>query len=222
MDENLLARFEGLNRLPQDVRRTLVERSRLVHLSEGATVFGAGRVPENLLLLVSGTVRVQQSSESGREIVLYRIEAGQSCVLTTACLLAHQAYNAEGIAETDVEAIAIPKPVFDDLLARSQAFRDFVFVAYSQRITDLFRVIDEVAFGRIDVRLAERLLQLSRGGRQVQATHLQLASELGTAREVVSRQLTDFQRRGLIEQARGRITLVDLPALQRISETIPA
>jgi CRP/FNR family transcriptional regulator len=213
MSDAWIERFPGLARLSPEIRRALTERSAVVRVREGSVIFGPGVSPENLLLLISGTVRVQQTSENGREIVLYRVEAGQSCVLTTACLLAHEDYSAEGVAETDVEAVAIPRGVFDDLMARSEAFRTFVFDSYSHRITELFRVIDEIAFGRIDVRLAQRLTALARGGDEVRATHQQLATELGTAREVISRQLQEFQRRGWVSQARGVIRLTDPAAL---------
>lgn len=215
--EAWIERFKGLSSLAPDIREALVSRSQIVRVPAGHVIFGPGKSPDNLLLLLSGTVRVHQTSESGREIVLYRVEAGQSCVLTTACLLAHEDYTAEGMAETDVEAVAIPRGVFDDLLVRSDAFRSFVFTAYSRRITDLFRVIDEVAFGRIDMRLAGRLSTMARTGREVKATHQQLATELGTAREVVSRQLQEFQRRGWIAQSRGTITIEDAQALTELS-----
>lgn len=207
-------RFEGLADLDSDLRDELAARSAIVALPQGRTAFGPGHSPENMLLLLSGTVRVYQVSEGGREIVLYRVEAGESCVLTTACLLAHEEYSAEGVAETDVEAAAIPRALFDDLLARSPTFRAFVFSAYSQRIVDLFRVIDQVAFGRIDIRLAQRLTDLARGRAEIRTTHQQLAGELGTAREVVSRQLQEFQRRGWITQSRGEIRLADAAALR--------
>jgi CRP/FNR family transcriptional regulator, anaerobic regulatory protein len=156
-------------------------------------------------------------SEAGREIVLYRVEAGESCVLTTACLLAHENYSAEGIAETDVRAVAIPRAVFDDLVSRSVTFRNFIFAAYSKRITDLFQVIEDIAFQRVDIRLAQKLISLERGTGQIKATHQQMAAELGTAREVISRQLGEFQRRGWIRQSRGTIDLVDLAGLERLA-----
>ncbi len=216
MEETWIDRFPGLSRLPEEIRATLVSGSRVVRVPKNTVIFGPGKTPENLLLLLDGTVRVHQTSESGREIVLYRVEAGQSCVLTTACLLAHEDYTAEGVAETDVAAVAIPRTVFDDLVARSPLFRTFVFNAYSRRITDLFRVIDEVAFGRIDMRLAQRLTALAHGQPEIKVTHQQLATELGTAREVVSRQLQEFQRRDWISQSRGTIGLLDPGALAEL------
>lgn len=202
-------RFPGLSRLEPPVKKMLLARSQIVAVPKDTMIFGPGHSPENMLFLLDGTVRVQQVSETGHEIVLYRIEAGQSCVLTTACLLAFEDYSAEGIAETAVEAAAIPRDVFDDLVAQSKSFRDFVFAAFSKRITDLFLMIDEVAFQRLDVRLADKLIKLSNGADTVETTHQKLSVELGTAREVISRQLQEFQRRGWIEQARGRVDLLD-------------
>jgi CRP/FNR family transcriptional regulator, anaerobic regulatory protein len=217
-DDSWVARFAGLERLDDEVRATLVARSRVADIPKGTVVFGPGKAPEHLVLLMEGTIRVQQVSETGREIVLYRVNAGESCVLTTACLLAYEDYAAEGIAETDVRAVLIPRGVFDDLISRSARFRQFVFSAYSRRISDLFQVVEQVAFQRMDIRLAERLVALSGGSDTLKATHQQLAAELGTAREVISRLLQEFQRRGWIELARGTITLKDRAALEGLGE----
>lgn len=205
-------RFPGLGGLTCEARQRLETESRLLALPEGTHIFGPGQAPSNFLLLLSGSIRVQQVSESGREIVLYRVTAGESCALTTACLLGYEDYRAEGIAETAIEAAAIPRSAFEELIASSSPFRRFVFQAFSARITDLCRVIDEIAFSRMDVRLAQKLLQLQNAKGDVEATHQQLATELGTAREVVSRQLNEFQRRGWLKSGRGVISIaVDSP-----------
>jgi len=221
MTDDWISQFAGLSKLEPEVREILSRKSAVLSVPDGTVIFGSGKSPENLLLLLEGRVRVQQLSEAGREIVLYRVEAGQSCVLTTACMLAHENYSAEGIAETDVRAVAIPRAVFDDLVSRSIAFRNFIFTAYSRRITDLFRVIEDIAFQRVDIRLAQKLLELARGADQVRATHQQLSVELGTAREVISRQLGEFQRRGWIGQSRGLIDLPDRPALEKLAAADP-
>ena len=211
-------RFPGLSRLDASTKRLLMTRSTIVTVPKDTTLFGPGNSPENMLFLLDGTVRVQQVSDTGHEIVLYRIEAGQSCVLTTACLLTYDAYSAEGITETAVEAAAIPRGVFDDLVAGSKPFRDFVFAAFSKRITDLFLMIDEVAFQRLDVRLADKLIKLSHDTDTVATTHQKLSVELGTAREVISRQLQEFQRRGWIAQARGSVSLLDRVQLEKLAD----
>jgi len=211
-------RFQGLSRLAPDVKSTLLAESRLATVPEGTVIFGPGKAPENLLLLLEGTVRVQQTSESGREVFLYRVQAGESCVLTTACLLAYEDYSAEGIAETEISAVLVPRVTFDDLIARSPEFRRFVFTAYSRRISDLFHVIEEVAFRRVDVRLAQKLLQLAGSDGTLQATHQTLAVELGSVREVISRQLQEFQRRGWVELGRGVVRIVAPAGLRRLAE----
>lgn len=150
--------------------------------------------------------------------MLYRVSAGESCALTTSCLIGHEEYPAEGIAETAVRAVAIPRALFDEMVASSREFRRFVFTAFSRRVTNLFRIIEEVAFARLDVRLAQRLLQRAGSGNRVQATHQEFASELGSAREVVSRQLQEFQRRGWIKASRGEIELIDRAALSHLAQ----
>lgn len=216
---NWIERFEGLNRLPGNLRRALVDGSQVVRVPQGTQVFAPGQSADNLLLLLDGTVRVQQKSESGREVFLYRVHAGESCILTTACMLAFEDYSADGIAETDVVAVAIPRATFDDLAGRSAIFREFIFKAYSRRITDLFTLIDHIVFQRMDVRLAARLLELADGGEVVHATHQMLGNELGTAREVISRTLSEFQRRGWVEQSRGEVRLVGRAGLERLARS---
>tara|TARA_R110002072_G_scaffold6717_8_gene38441 strand:- start:2158 stop:2826 length:669 start_codon:yes stop_codon:yes gene_type:complete len=213
-------KFPGLAGLSQTVTELLDREARSVELKQGTQIFGPGNPAENLLLMVSGTVRVQQLSEAGREIVLYRVHAGESCVLTTACLLAFEDYSAEGIAETDIEAILIPRDTFDELMSVSKEFRAFVFEAYSKRITDLFLVIEEIAFKRMDIRVAEKLLELQDARNVLHLTHQQLAIELGTAREVISRQLKEFERRGWLSMSRGEIELRDADAIARLAQSL--
>lgn len=148
--------------------------------------------------------------------MLYHITAGENCVLTTACILEEEAYNAEGVTQTDVTFFALPKQDFDKLVAEEETFWKFVFAAYSRRLIDLLRVVDDVAFGRMDIRLAERLLSFVEESNDIQTTHQLLASELGTAREVISRVLNDFQKRNMILQPRDRITLLDKTSLQKL------
>ncbi|MFV1877114.1 Crp/Fnr family transcriptional regulator [Nioella sp.] len=218
MSEDWISRFQGLSRLPERIRGILDARSTVITMPKGTVIFGPGNSPENLLFLLDGTVRVQQLSENGREIVLYRVQAGESCVMTTACLLAYEDYSAEGVAETDITAAAIPRAVFDDLISQSKEFRTFVFSAYSKRITDLFHVIEDIAFQRMDIRLAQKLLDLKQGV-TVKATHQQLAAELGTAREVISRQLSEFQRRDWIKQTRGNVELLDEASIAKLAQS---
>ncbi len=217
MTKQWTASFPGLKGLEPEITQLLLTTSKVVDLPEGTRIFGPGQSPESYLLLLDGTVRVQQVSDSGREIVLYRVAAGQSCALTTACLMGYEEYQAEGIAETGVKAVAIPRSTFDEAIARSAAFRKFVFTAFSVNVTTLFKLIEEVAFSRIDVRLAQRLLQLADSNGRIELTHQQLAAELGSAREVIGRQLNEFQRRGWLTTSRGSIDLAQPEALRQLA-----
>jgi CRP/FNR family transcriptional regulator len=212
-------RFAELAPLSAEIGAELVAKSRSVALPAGARVFEPGQPAGNMLLLLSGLVRVQQRSDTGREVFLYRVHAGESCVLTTACMLANEVYAAEAIAETGIEAVAIPRAVFDDLVGRSVAFRNFVFQSYARRIADLFGLIDDIVFHRVDVRLAARLLEMANDNR-VAATHQSLAVELGTAREVISRTLAEFQRQGWVETGRGEIHILARGALERLARSV--
>lgn len=214
MDTSWIDQFPDLAMLPPEDRALLTERSGAVSLPAGTVVFAPGKPAENFLLVRAGTVRVQQVSESGREIVLYRVSGGESCIMTTACLLSEEMYAAEGVTETDVDAVAVPRAAFEEALARSPGFRRAVFAGYAQRIGDLMHVVEDVAFQRLDKRLAQCLLRRVDADGVITATHQDLASELGSAREVIGRLLKELERRGWIAVARGRITLTDRAALE--------
>lgn len=205
IDNTWLAHFPALQSIDDAEWLQALKKISHVSLPAGVTVFHEGDVCQGYILILSGSVRVQKLSESGKEIVLYRVESGQSCVLTTACLLAHEAYQAEAITETAVEGVSIPLSVFQQALAISE-FREFVFAAYGERVASLVMLIDAIAFGRMDARLAQLLLAMAKDN-DVHATHQVLARELGTAREVVSRLLKEFERHGWLALQRGCIHL---------------
>jgi len=209
--------FPVLSSLDEVLRCRVESASHLLHLPPNSIVFEPGRTPDSLLLVLTGQVRVQQMSEQGREIVLYRIAAGESCMLTTACLLAAEDYQATAIAESDVTAAAIPRATFDQLIVESATFRKFVFGAFNHRLAEMFKVVEDVAFARLDVRLAQRLLSLGDTTGYVHKTHYQLAAELGKAREVVSRQLKDFEDHGLVKLKRGGIQILDRFTIIKLS-----
>lgn len=197
-----------------DARITRAVRE--ISLPENSVAFRQGDNCANYLLVVEGSIKVLARSESGREIVLYRVQRGSSCVLTTSCLLSRSHYPAEGIAETPVRALAIPAETFQQGLAESGEFRQFVFDAYGQRLAEVIALVEEISFGQINRRLARYLLQHAIESELV-ITHQALAIELGSAREVISRQLKDFEQRGWIEQQRGQIRLRDPEELESLA-----
>jgi CRP/FNR family transcriptional regulator len=218
--ENLhwIDEFPELRPLSAEARQALVEAATVITVPPMTRVFAPGQKPESFLLVLEGTVRVQQVSESGREIVLYRVGRGQSCILTTTCLLSDEDYLAEGLATTPLRAVAIPRYQFDRLISGYPEFRSFVFHAYSERITSLLLLLGDVAFSRIDKRLAQKILALASPEGELQLTHHELAVELGTAREVITRQLRAFQEKGYVDLDRGRVRILDRTALEKLGE----
>ncbi|EKV32012.1 transcriptional regulator, Crp/Fnr family [Caenispirillum salinarum AK4] len=210
--------FPELAAIDGEGLRVFRDALRVMEVPPGTVLFSEGSECQAYVLVLDGSVRVQKISESGREIVLYRVERGQTCVLTTACLMTSAEYGAEGVAETPVKAAVLSAAAFQALLDASPAFRRFVFTVYAGRIADLLMLIEEVAFGRVDMRLAQALRAHARrdGHATVTTTHQALATELGTAREVVSRQLKEFERRGWVALSRGRIEIRDDAALRAL------
>lgn len=190
--------------------RALLQRNSVAaRASAGTVLFTPGQTCEQLVLLARGRVQVRTVSESGRELLLYHVNPGEACVLSLACLISAGVYQAEGICETDVEGRAIGRATLRELMDVSPAFRDRVIGIQTRRIYELIGLIDEIAFHRTESRLAGRLLDLMDSGGIVQSTHQQLADDLGTAREVVSRRLKSLEQRGILSVERGRITVLD-------------
>lgn len=218
MSNSWRSMFPRLADISAEVSDLLDKRASRTVLQEGALVFGPDNPATDLILLVSGSVRVQRQSQDGRKIVLNRMHAGENCVLTAACLLASESCAAEAIAETDVEAIKIPREVFDTLMSISQKFRAFVFEEYSKQITDLFLVIEEVFTERMDIHVAQKLLDAEDMQPGLRNPDKALAIELGTTREVILRQINEFERRGWIRFNQGQIELRDIAALERLAQ----
>jgi CRP/FNR family transcriptional regulator len=198
--------------------RAEFDRYAQVHrIPAGAPIAWEGDTCEQLAIVLEGSVRVYKVGESGREITLYRIEEAESCVLTASCILSRTSFPALAVAETDVEAVLIPAYVLRQWVERYEPWRDYVFGMMSQRLASVIATVEEVAFRRMDARIAEFLAGLGENGATIQITHQEIASELGTAREVVSRILKDLERGDMIRLSRGAVSLVDVAGLQERS-----
>jgi CRP/FNR family transcriptional regulator len=197
----------------------LLDNASIISLPENTTVFQQGDACKNYLIVLEGKVKVFTRAENGREILLYRLGQGDSCVLTTSCLISNKNYPAEGMTETAVSALAIPVAQFNNALQQSATFRELVFSAFSLHLSELITLVEEVAFGKLDVRLAKLLLRQRDAQDTLASTHQNIATELGTAREVVSRQLKELETKGYIEIHRGNIKIKDTTALQKIADS---
>jgi CRP/FNR family transcriptional regulator, anaerobic regulatory protein len=206
----LLQRFPLFARLPAARLEKLLAEAETRRVPAGGVLFDADQPCRGFPLVLRGAVRVSMSSPQGREIQLYRVDPGQGCILSGGCLLGHSDYAARGIAEDDVLLLNLPPDAFNALLLEHEPFRRFVFGMYGERLAEVMQLVEEVAFRRLDARLAQLLVQR---GPVVEATHQKLADELGSVREIVSRLLRSFESRGWVKLERERITLTDRKAL---------
>lgn len=183
----------------------------------GRDVFLEGDNPDSIALLISGVVRVYKIGETGREITLYRFGHGESCILTANAILSTQSFPAIATVERDAEAVLVPAGNFRDWVRRYDAWREFVFNLLSSRLSSVMEIVDEVAFRRMDARVAALLQQRGSLHGPLKITHQEIASELGSSREVVSRILEDFASRGLLQLGRGSIDILDFDSLANIA-----
>ncbi len=186
-----------------------------IELKKGSCIFEQGNECTHLALMLRGSTRIYTLADTGREITLYRIAAGQSCILTASCIQSENPFPASAICESDIEALLIPSKCLQKWLAESPAWRHFIFGLISQRMTSVICLVEEIAFNKLDQRIAKLLLQYHNKSMylSIHTTHHEIALELGTSREVVSRILMNFQSSGLVHLTRGVIDLLDLEEL---------
>ena len=213
--QNLIS---GLNENDQPAIEALLTGATMVRLPASQYVFRSGDACRALLIFLSGTARVQLASSKGRQVTLYRIVAGGSCLVTTFCLLNDSCYPAEAIAESEIEAIAVPLQNLHAAIELSPRFRQHVFGSFSLTLLEVIARTEQLAFTSVDARLSSALLALHAKGKS-NVTHQALAVELGTAREVVSRRLKSFESQGWVQLQRGRVIVSDQFGLQSAQDS---
>jgi CRP/FNR family transcriptional regulator len=213
---DLSTHYPFLHHLPANLQQTLLQVGNRKHISTGQIYFDIGMPCHDFTLFLTGNIRVIKPTPTGQEILLYRVFPGDTCILTINCLVNHTNYQASGIVEEDISAITIPYPFFNQLIEQAPIFHKFIFNSLGQQINQLITLVEELAFQKLDQRLATRLLQ---NGPHVKATHQMLADELGSAREVVTRLLQEFKQQGTVSLKRGHIYVIDSNALKRIADT---
>ena len=202
-----------LEHADQGLLREFQQKAFYARIPEGHDVFVEGDRADAIALLISGVVRVYKIGEMGREITLYRFGNGESCILTANAILNQKTFPAVAVVESEAEAVMIPADAFRDWLRRYDLWREFLFELLSQRLASVMSILDEVVFRRMDARIAAFVLDRAKAGGKIQITHQEIASELGTSREVVSRILEGFGSAGLVAAGRGELEVLDTEAL---------
>jgi CRP/FNR family transcriptional regulator len=206
----LTRQFHFLQCAETDFVRHFFSAAKIMQLPANQPICQQGMQCSQLALVIEGTARVFKIGENGREITLYRIGPGESCILTASCIMSNKPFPAFAVSEQPIQALIISTSDVVHWSNQEQAWRDYLFQLISDRLSDVISVVEEVAFRRVDRRLAGYLLQhTDETSNLMQATHQSIASDLGTSREVVSRILKDFEQQGLISITRGAITLED-------------
>jgi CRP/FNR family transcriptional regulator len=213
--QELFQSYPVLRDLPSHFHEALQRDGQHLEVPAGRMLFDVGSPCHTFLMLCLGSVRVIRPGRSGQEILLYRLQPGEIDILTVCCLLGHSDHTARGIVESTLSGYNIPETLFVELIEQLPAFRAFIFHSLATGVAQLLELIEAVAFQRMDQRLAALLLQK---GVSIWATHQSLADELGTAREVVSRTLEDFERHGILRLKRGHIHIQDMAALEHITQ----
>lgn len=208
---HILALYPVLEELPPAILSTCLATTTRLTLPAGSMVFDHGQICAGFPFVLSGSLRVIKRSEQGRELPLYRVTPGESCIMTSGCLLGQSLYRASGITEAETTLLLLPRQQFEELLA-FPAFRHFVFSLISERLSDLMQLVEEIAFRKLDQRLAAVLLGK---GTLLHITHQQLADELGSVREIVSRLLKGFSDQGWVRLGREQIEILDPLALRQ-------
>jgi CRP/FNR family transcriptional regulator len=199
---------------PVDVVQEFQRTAFLARLPAGKDVFVEGDRVDAIALLISGAVRVYKVGETGREITLYRFGLGESCILTANAILAEQSFSAIATVEQDVEAVMIPASTFRSWVQRYELWRTFVYGLLAQRLASVMELVEEVTFRRMDIRVAALLLERSQTQNPLSITHQEIAAELGSSREVISRILENFAAQGIVRVLRGSIVILDRSRLE--------
>jgi CRP/FNR family transcriptional regulator len=168
-----------------------------------------GDLCQDFVLMLSGEKRIFKASNSKRELTLYEIVSGDICVLNASCILSNTRLPANASTTCETEVLLLPSQHFLDMIAKYEEMRAFVHSHINASLADIMALISEVAFGKMDERLMDYLIEKSENA-TLKRTHRQIANDLGTSREVVSRLLKDFERQGLILQSRNLIKLKNL------------
>lgn len=219
--KDILAQFPFFEQLPSRWQQRLQEKAASAQLPAGAFYFHEGDACTQIALVGKGDIRVYKGSESGREITLYHVRAGSTCILTASCVLAGMSYPASARVESAAKAVLFPAPDFRQWITERSEIRQFVFETLASRMAEVMALIEEITFRKMDTRLATFLQQrFANEGRPLSTlhfTHEQIAIELGSAREVISRLLKEFERLDAITITRGRIKLNDRKALEKLA-----
>lgn len=178
----------------------------------GEVLFNEGDFVKNLPIVLSGSLKIVRISEEGKEIYIYSIQPGESCLMSFLGAISHEKSKVRAVAEEKTELLLIPSDIAAKWIDQYPSWNRFILQLYNKRLEELLDTINAIAFQKMDQRLLELLLrrQKASGIKEITVTHQQLADELGTYREVVSRLLKQLEKNKKVQLGRNKITILGL------------
>ena len=219
MDVETLLRLPGWEHLTGEERQLVEQNTRRAAFPKGAAVLHSGDCL-GLVQVVRGCLRAYLLSEEGREVTIFRVEPGEACVLSAACVMSQITFETNLVAEEETELLILSSGAFGRLTEENLHVRCFLYEMAAERFSEVLWVMQQILFMGFDRRLALYLAGACRraGGGELKLTHEQIARDLGSAREVVTRMLRRFAREGLVEVRRGSLLVKDPGALEALGE----
>lgn len=193
-----------------DLLAELETKSMLMNVNGGETMLNPGQTIRAVPLVISGIFKVSRINDEGQEMLLYYVKEGESCAMTfTCCMMAHSSVI-KGTAEEDSELLCVPVNVMDEWMTKYPTWKRFVMTTILNRFTEVIKSIDDIAFKKLDYRLANYLKEKSKvtGSSLINLNHQQIADELGTNRVVVSRLLKQLENDKKLLLYRNQIKLL--------------
>lgn len=206
------------DKLSENETALLLSGTRPVHYAAGETVHSPHAQCLGVLLVKQGSLRTYLLSENGKEVTLFRLESGNTCVLSAACLLDSVTFEVFVEAEKESEALLLDAGMFAQLQAQNPHVENYALHTAVERFSDVMWAVEQILFMRFDQRLAAFLLDetAKTHSSRLVLTHEQIAKYIGSAREVVSRMLKYFEKEGMVALYRGGLEISGRPALQRL------
>ncbi|MDL2209502.1 Crp/Fnr family transcriptional regulator [Desulfovibrio sp. OttesenSCG-928-O18] len=217
-DMSMERAFPFISELEAGLRQEFKNVCTLQSIKQGSQLADSGTACRFMTFVQAGCIKIFKLSPEGREITLFRVTPGDCCIMSAACILSGKPFSAMAVAEEAVTAVMVPGAAFSAFFSRSAELRQYIMGMFADRFDAMAMLVEEVTFNRMDKRLAKYLVQKYQQGK-IETTHEAIAFELGTAREVVSRLLNDFQKRGYVRLSRGSLAIESLETLVALSES---
>ena len=205
--QNLQQLFPDL--YESQIKEAIMEKGTWMEIKEGEMLIDIEQYIKFMPLIMKGTMKILREDNDGKELLIYHVAQGQTCAMAITCCMGDARSNIRAVAEEDCQVIAVPIQVLDEWSSRFSSWKHFIFRSYQSRFEELLETIDSIAFQKLDDRLEKWLEIRSKNAEDgiVHATHSEIANELHSSREVISRLLKKMENQGLLTLGRNKIEM---------------